>query len=129
VVVVVDAMSAVLVVEDNDISRAYVRVALESEGFTVVEAASGQAALQALDAARPALVILDILLPDVDGLALLRRIRARPDGATLPVLAMTGFFSEAERAHVLQAGFIDLLVKPVPPVNLVATVRRILARP
>src|SRR6185295_18169401 len=79
-----------------------------------------------LRAHMPDLLLLDFVLPDGDGATLVKELRAAPGGATLPILAMTGFLSRIEEARAAAAGFDDYLLKPVEPSRLVRAVRRFL---
>jgi two-component system cell cycle sensor histidine kinase/response regulator CckA len=121
--------ATILVVEDNSITRKMMRVALESDGYRVLEAPDGRTALELVAAHAPALAIQDLLLPDIDGIELCRRLRATPAGREMPILACSGLQSKLEEARSLQAGFTDLLFKPVEPSRLSEAVRRHLHRP
>ncbi len=112
----------ILVVEDNPIIRKMIRVALASEGYTVLEAPDGQTARAQLAAHTPDLILQDLLLPDLDGFELVRQLRAMPAGASVPILALSGFLSRLEQARSLQVGFTDYLFKPIEPSVLVRTV-------
>ena len=113
----------ILVVEDNPITRKLFRVALEIEGYRVLEAPNGHTALELAETHTPALAILDLLLPDIDGIELCRRLRATPVGREMPILACSGLQSKLEDARSLQAGFTDLLFKPIEPARLIEAVR------
>jgi diguanylate cyclase (GGDEF)-like protein len=115
--------SSILVVEDNTTTRRLVCGALRTTGLLVREAGSGQQALDSIGEARPDLVLLDLALPDVDGVALLDRLRLLAPG--LAVVAFTGRdHDDAIRA----AGFDDVLMKPVDTRRVVDTVRSNLRR-
>jgi CheY-like chemotaxis protein len=115
--------ATILVVEDNPITRKLVRVALHSDGYTVLEAPDGAAAVALLETHSPDLILQDLLLPDIAGLDLVRRLRAMPAGAAVPILAISGFLPEMEQVRSLQAGFTDYLFKPVEPSHLLRTVQ------
>ena len=114
--------SRVLVVEDNPLTRKMLRITLESEGYAVVEAADGRAALAALEREKPALVLQDLVLPDMNGFELLRQLRQLGGEAT-PIIALTGFLSRIEEARGAEVGFTALLLKPVEPSHLLAFIR------
>jgi len=117
----------VLLAEDDALVRIPMAAALESAGFDVVQAVTGADALAAMEAAAPDLLILDILLPDLDGREILRRVREAEDVRTLPVLVVTELESvNAEQALALGAD--EFLTKPVSPRVLVDTVVRLLAQ-
>src|SRR5712671_7152484 len=113
------AMPTILVVEDNPATRKMLRVTLVTEGYAVVEAADARAALAAAERTPPDLVLQDLILPDMDGFELLRRLRALPGGSELPILALSGFLSRLEEAHTDRDGFTALLVKPIEPSRLI----------
>ncbi|MGH7852825.1 MAG: response regulator, partial [Candidatus Binatia bacterium] len=117
----------VLVVEDNPISRKLTRVALEADGFTVVEAQDGQSAVASVGRDLPDLILQDILLPDIDGFDLVGRLHGLPGAEKIPILALTGLIAKGDEAKLPQANFADYLFKPVEPSFLVSTVRAHLA--
>lgn len=119
----------VLVVEDNPTGRKLLRLVLEAEGYRVVEAFDGATALKRMERDPPDLVIQDLILPDIEGLELLRRIRALPGRARVPVLALSGFRSILENAAGQPGGFDECLLKPLPPSRLVEIVRRYVPLP
>jgi PAS domain S-box-containing protein len=123
------AVPSILVVEDNPTTRKMLRLTLVTEGYTVVEAADARAAVAAAEKALPDLVLQDLILPDMDGLELLRRLRALPDGTELPILALSGFLSRLEEAQAGHEGFSALLVKPIEPSRLLEAIRVCLPPP
>ena len=108
----------ILIVEDNDVSRKMMRVTLEREGYTVVEAPDGATALAVAARKPPELIIHDLQLPDVRGIELVGRLRALPGCGGVPILACSGLLSNLEEARAAQAGFSDYLFKPVEPSHL-----------
>ena len=112
----------ILVIEDNPVTRKMLRVTLESENFRVLEAGDGRTALALLDVHRPDLVLQDLILPDMDGLELVQRLRSRAPGAALPILALSGFLSRLEESRTTEAGFSALLVKPIEPPALIEAI-------
>jgi two-component system, OmpR family, phosphate regulon response regulator PhoB len=115
----------ILVVDDDLDMRALVRDALEREGFAVEEASDGQTALTKIAAYTPELVILDLNLPKVRGLDVLREVRG---GQLTPVIVLSGLGDEADRVVGLELGADDYIVKPFSPRELVARVRSVLRR-
>ncbi len=115
----------VLVVDDEPIVREVVSRYLERTGFSVDCAADGEAALSAFDRERPDLVVLDLMLPRLDGLEVFRRIRTR---ATTPVIMLTAKGQEHDRIAGLELGADDYVTKPFSPRELVARVRGVLRR-
>jgi DNA-binding response OmpR family regulator len=112
----------ILVVEDNPVTRKLVRFALEAKGLEVLEAPDGRTALKLMEASHPPLVLQDIMLPDMDGLDLPRRLRAVSGASAARILAFSGFVSDLDEVQMSGAGFDDILVKPIEPSRLVAIV-------
>jgi diguanylate cyclase (GGDEF)-like protein len=105
--------SRVLVVDDDGSTRMAVRMALEADGLEVIEAADGFAALERFEVERPDLVVLDMLMPGIDGFATCRALRAHPFGAVTPVLVTTGLDDLAAIERAYAAGATDFATKPV----------------
>jgi len=108
----------ILVVENNPITRKLLRIVLAQAGHHVIEAADAVTALASMDQQRPNLVIQDLQLPDMDGLELVKRLRALPGGAKTPILALSSSISSAEVAQLAAHGFTDCLTKPIDPARL-----------
>ena len=116
----------VLVAEDSIQIRYLIRYLLEREQYRVELACDGREAEQLIGTlARPSLVLLDIMLPFVDGFQLLERIRSRSDWAGVPVVMLTGKLQEHDIERALQAGASDYVLKPFQPNELVALVKRL----
>ncbi len=115
----------VLVVDDEPMVREVVAAYLQREGFRVTEAADGAAALDRLAAGLPDLVVLDLMLPHVDGYEVMRRLRRRSD---VPVILLTARAEEPDRVLGLELGADDYVVKPFSPRELAARVRSVLRR-
>jgi CheY-like chemotaxis protein len=103
----------VLVVDDVEGNRAVVMDFLGSLGFLAREADQGEAALKGIEAKRPDLVLMDILMPVMDGLTATQRLRAMPGCERLPVIVLSAGASEADRAKCLEVGADSFLVKPI----------------
>ena len=119
---------AILVVDDDAELRVLVRRSLAGTGFAVLEAASGTAALRMADENPPALIILDVLMPDMDGLEVLRRLRRCPGTAGIPVLMLTSLNDEHTVREGFDLGCEDYLSKPFSMPQLAARVKACLAR-
>jgi CheY-like chemotaxis protein len=118
----------VLLADDHDASRSAQRVVLEQAGFIVAEARSGFDALALTLSARPDLVLLDLVLPGIDGQQLARMLRAETSTRHVGLLALSASIDPADRVGALEAGCDEFLAKPVSPTELVETVERILDR-
>ena len=115
----------ILVVDDDEKILRLVRMYLEREGFAVIEARDGQAALASIALHEPALVVLDLMLPEVDGLDVLRAIRRR---STMPVIVLSARGTVGDRIEGLETGADDYVPKPFSPAELVLRVKRVLQR-
>jgi len=118
----------ILVVEDEKDIRELVRFHLEQDGYAVREADTGESALTLVDTERPALVVLDIMLPGIDGLEVCRRLRAAEPTRALPIIVLTARAAEVDRVLGLEFGADDYVTKPFSPRELVARVRAVLRR-
>src|SRR5437667_9261969 len=119
------AVSTILVVDDEPIVREVVVRYLERDGFRTLEAASGDEAQRLLERQPPSLVVLDVMLPGIDGLELCRWIRSQSD---LPIVMLTALGEETDRIVGLELGADDYLTKPVSPRELAVRVRNLLRR-
>jgi len=117
--------TCVLVVDDDADTRGVVRTLLEREGHAVVEAADGRTALRVMHQERPDLVLLDVAMPDLDGFAVLERIR---DVSGVPVLMLTAHSRELDKVRGLRAGADDYVGKPFGRQELLARLHALLRR-
>ena len=115
----------ILVVDDDPKIVTLVRTYLERDGFSVVTAANGRAALAAITASEPRLIVLDIMLPELDGLALMRILRERSE---VPIVLLSARGSTADRVYGIHEGADDYVVKPFSPAELVVRVKAVLRR-
>ncbi len=116
----------VLVADDEPRITKLVTIALGSEGFRVITAASGEEAVVKAEEYRPDVVLLDIVMPDVDGIEVMRRLRE--SGRAVPVILLTAKGSTADKAMGLDLGADDYVAKPFHPDELAARVRAVLRR-
>jgi two-component system, cell cycle response regulator DivK len=114
----------ILVVEDNERNMKLFRDVLHASGYRTLEAATGERAVELALEHRPDLVLMDIQLPDIDGVEALDRLRADERFSSVPVLALTAQAMEGDRERFLAAGFDGYLSKPVNIAEFVATVKR-----
>ena len=122
---IVSAVSAILLIEDDPALRRALRTTLRSREFEVLEAATGEAALVVAADGRPDVVILDLGLPDLDGLDVLRRLRTFSD---VPVIVLTARDEQSEKVRSLDAGADDYVTKPFDTEELLARIRAALRR-
>jgi two-component system response regulator MtrA len=115
----------IVVADDEPNIAELVELYLTREGYRVVRAATGQAALDAVEAARPRLLVLDVGLPDIDGLEVCRRLRRT---SSIPVIFLTARDGEVDRILGLELGADDYITKPFSPAELVARVKAVLRR-
>ena len=118
----------ILVVEDNDKNRKLVRDVLAHEGYRLLETENGEDAVRLAQAERPALVLMDILLPGIDGIEALRRLRADAGTRAIPVIAVTASAMTQDRATIMAAGFDGYQSKPISVRPFLAAVRDALDR-
>jgi two-component system, cell cycle response regulator len=117
-------MSArVLVVDDVEVNVRLLEAKLSSEYFTVITASSGAQALELVQSERPDIVLLDVMMPEMDGFEVCRRLKADPHSADIPVVMVTALSEVSDRVRGLQAGADDFLTKPVNDIALFARVR------
>ncbi|NPV45749.1 MAG: response regulator transcription factor [Armatimonadetes bacterium] len=117
--------ATVLLIEDQEADRRLLTTALEKDGYNVLQASSGEAGLELLQQKQPDLVLLDLMLPGVDGLEVCRQIRARTN---IPVIMVTGRDEEIDKVVGLELGADDYVTKPYGLRELVARVRAMLRR-
>lgn len=113
----------ILHVEDNFHYRRLIRKLLESQGYDFIEAEDGRTGLDLIRSVRPVLVLLDIGLPDMDGVSVMREVKADPTLCHIPLIALTAAIFTGDRDRLLGAGFDGYLSKPVPLARLLATLK------
>lgn len=119
-------MPTILVVEDNEMNMQLVEYLLEEGGYGILKAASGEEALELAQRAVPDLVLMDIHLPGMDGLAVVRRLREDPRTSTVPVLALTAHAMRGDRDRFLQAGCDGYISKPIDVASFIPSISRFL---
>ena len=106
-------MSLILVVEDNEKNMKLVRDVLQAKGYTTIEAVTGEEGIRLATERKPDLILMDIQLPGINGIEALRVLRANPDTATIPAIAVTASVMQQDRKHITEAGFDGYLGKPL----------------
>ena len=118
----------VLVVEDDPAASRFVGYTLEQEGYEVSIASNGLEGIMKAQQEKPDILVLDGMLPGLDGFQVCRRLRAQAETAKLPILMVSAKAQEADKAAGLKVGADDYLAKPVDPTKLVERVRELLNR-
>ena len=116
----------ILLVEDNEMNRDMLSRRLQKKGFEVICAPDGEVAVEMARTQQPALVVMDLSLPILDGWEATRRIKADPDTRAIPVLVLTAHAMEMDRERALAAGCDDFDTKPVDMTRLLGKIGRLL---
>ena len=116
----------ILLVEDNDNNRMLVRDVLQATGYRVVEAENAEDGLRMAAEQRPALILMDIQLPGMNGIEALQRLRADPGTRAIPVIAVTASAMTQDRRQIMAAGFDGYQPKPISVKGFLQAVREIL---
>jgi two-component system cell cycle response regulator DivK len=120
------ANERILIVEDNDKNRKLVRDTLQVKGYQTIEAETGEDGVRLARERTPALVLMDIQLPGIDGITALNQLRADPATRAIPVIAVTASVMTQDRQKIMAAGFDAYQGKPISVKELLETIRRIL---
>jgi two-component system KDP operon response regulator KdpE len=115
----------ILVVDDEERMVRFIRLNLEHDGFQVIEANNGTQAINKIRSSLPDLILLDVMMPDIDGFEVLRIVR---EISSVPVIMLTAKGDEEDRVHGLELGADDYITKPFSPRELVSRVRAVLRR-
>ena len=121
-------MTKILYVEDNDDNVYMLRSRLTRAGFTVIVAGDGEQGVAMATSEAPALILMDLSLPVLDGWEATRRLKAAPETATIPIVALSAHAMEGERARALASGCDDFDTKPVEFARLLDKIRTLLAK-
>ena len=116
----------VLLIEDNDANRQLATFLLEKIGCEVSYASDGASGLSLAESSSPALIVLDIQMPEMDGYEVATRLRAQPTTAGIPILVVTSYAQSGDRQRAMALGVADYLEKPFEPDDLINRVVRLL---
>lgn len=119
-------MKSVLVIEDNPDNLCLISYALKRSGFTVICAESGELGIELALKERPDIIIMDIMLPGIDGIEATRRIRASELDGLVPIIAMTSYAMRGDREIILAAGCNGYIEKPIDPLQVVEQIQAII---
>ena len=118
----------ILVIEDNEQNRILMRQILTYHGYDVLEAADGLTGLEMARAHMPALILLDIQMPVMNGFMVIRELRNNPELGKIKVIAVTSFAMKGDREKALQAGFDEYVTKPIDTRKFPELVKQVLSR-
>ncbi len=121
-----EAQRTILIVDDFDDTRLLLRTWLQKRGFRVVEAENGNRAVAAAERIRPDLIIMDVEMPELDGLAATRKIRELKNLASVPILAVSAYGADQYRDHALAAGCNEYVSTPFEPDELERLIRSLI---
>jgi len=116
-------MKTILIIEDNEDNMKLMAFILEKNGYRVSRAVSGREGIEKALNTTPDLVLLDIQLPDMNGIDVLKAIRASAEGGGLPIVAVTSFAMSGDRQRLLDAGCTGYIEKPINPETIMAEIR------
>jgi two-component system cell cycle response regulator DivK len=121
-------MKTALIIEDNDNNLELIRFILQEAGYRVRYAVTGLEGVQQALTIPPDFIVLDIQLPDINGLEVLKRIRANPVGATVPIIAMTSYAMSGDRERLLAAGCTSYIEKPIDPMAVIGQIQAVIGK-
>ncbi|OHC01504.1 MAG: two-component system response regulator [Planctomycetes bacterium RIFCSPHIGHO2_12_39_6] len=103
----------VMVVEDNEKNRKLMRVVLKAKGYNVIEAATGEEALNILKNQKPDIILMDIQLPGIDGITLIKQIKGTTNLQDIPIIAVTAYAMKGDEEKIMEAGCDAYVSKPI----------------
>jgi CheY-like chemotaxis protein len=121
-------MPKILLVDDEEMNRDFLQRRLQKRGYDVVTAVDGAEACAAIACLRPDLVLMDVMMPVLDGLQATRRLRSLPDTREIPVIALTAMAMDGDREKVIEAGCDDYATKPIDLPLLLEKIQALLER-
>jgi two-component system cell cycle response regulator DivK len=121
-------MSLILIVEDNDKNMKLLRDVLQFRGYETIEASTGSDGVRLTHERKPDLVLMDIQLPDIDGMSALKQIRADPASRSIPVLAVSASAMPDDQQRIVSSGFDAYIMKPINIKSFIETVDRFVGK-
>jgi len=119
----------ILIVEDNDLNLKLFKDLLEAHGYETIEIKDGLDAVSVVKRHKPALILMDIQLPEISGLDVTKKIKAEKDLADIPIIAVTAFAMKDDEEKILRAGCQAYISKPISIASFLDTVRKFLGEP
>jgi CheY-like chemotaxis protein len=120
-------MKPILIIEDNEQTLYLLTFILEKHGYDVIQARDGRAGIELAGQVKPALILLDIQLPVLDGYAVARELRSNPALTDIPIVAVTSYAMTGDRERILAAGCTSYIEKPIDPDTFVSQIEQCLA--
>ena len=117
----------ILIVEDDQITRTLFRTFFQSQEYATIEATNGIDGIKAAENEAPNLILMDIQMPEMDGMQALERLKSNPATENIPMLALTGYAAGGDRERLMAKGFDDYLSKPLDLDDLLEKVRELLS--
>lgn len=117
----------ILVADDDDNILLLVRANLEIDGYEVLEASDGEKALQIIENNRPDLILLDVMMPKIDGWKVLKKVKQTPELASIPVVMLTAKVQETDQIKGWESGANEYVTKPFNPLSLIQIVKKLLS--
>ena len=119
-------MKRILVIEDNEANLYLIRFMLEKSGYEVIEAREGAVGVELAGKEKPDLILMDVQLPDMDGLEATKRIRASEANGEVPIIALTSYAMVGDREKAIAAGCTGYIEKPISPETFMAEIEKYL---
>jgi len=116
----------ILIVDDEPVNRKILQAMLHSEGYKIIQAENGPSALAMVEENKPDLILLDVMMPEMDGFEVCRRLKSREDTKIIPILMVTALRDKIHREQAMESGADDFLSKPIDRVELVIRVKSLL---
>lgn len=121
-------MSRVLVVEDNPNNMKLINMVLNRYGYETIGAVTGEEGVEKAGAEKPDMILMDIMLPDIDGLETTRRIRKIESMQKIPIIAITSYAMAGDREKILEAGCNGYFEKPINPLTIMKDIEKVIER-
>jgi CheY-like chemotaxis protein len=121
-------MSRVLVVEDNPNNMKLINMVLKRHGYETIGAVTGEEGVEKAGTEKPGMILMDIMLPDIDGLETTRRIRKIESMQNIPIIAITSYAMAGDREKIIEAGCNGYFEKPINPLTIMTDIEKIIER-